>query len=161
MLFFVVVVGDVDVFVVVLLQFQLSLSLLVPGVDDPATLPIPHFMTLVLSRLEHLNQQVGRLTSEVAQLKSRQFGASRAEDPLEGPQSDEGVEERLDAKLDEVFLQIQEVQRQMEEHRSDMESKLHSQHAMLQYNLSSLKTDVDVKLKQHQKMMQVIHLSII
>ncbi|XP_024152731.2 multimerin-2 isoform X1 [Oryzias melastigma] len=125
------------------------------GVDDPATLPIPHFMTLVLSRLEHLNQQVGRLTSEVAQLKSRQFGASRAEDPLEGPQSDEGVEERLDAKLDEVFLQIQEVQRQMEEHRSDMESKLHSQHAMLQYNLSSLKTDVDVKLKQHQKMMQV------
>uniref|UniRef100_A0A3P9ITU1 EMI domain-containing protein n=1 Tax=Oryzias latipes TaxID=8090 RepID=A0A3P9ITU1_ORYLA len=125
------------------------------GVEDPATLPIPHFMTLVMSRLEHLSQQVGQLTNDVAQLKRRQFGASRAGDPLEGPQSDEGVEERLDAKLNDVFVQIHEVQRQMDEHRTDMENRLHSQHAILQYNLTSFKTDVDVKLKRHQKMLLV------
>uniref|UniRef100_A0A8C7XNN6 C1q domain-containing protein n=1 Tax=Oryzias sinensis TaxID=183150 RepID=A0A8C7XNN6_9TELE len=128
---------------------------LVTGVEDPATLPIPHFMTLVMSRLEHLGQQVGQLANDVAQLKRRQFGASRAGDPLEGPQSDEGVEERLDAKLNDVFVQIHEVQRQMDEHRTDMENRLHSQHAILQYNLTSFKTDVDVKLKRHQKMLLV------
>lgn len=102
--------------------------------------------------LEHLSRQVRDLARDVAQLKSAQPVVELQAGP---PELDEAAEERLDAKLDEAFQHVREVQRQMEIQRMDMESKLHSQHAMLHYNLTSFKTDIDMKLKRQQKMLQV------
>ncbi|XP_070833910.1 multimerin-2a isoform X1 [Chaetodon trifascialis] len=134
--------------------------------EAPTPLPVPHMMALVMSQLqpvlegfnrslEHLSQQVGDLARDVAQLKSSQVGLEQQAEPPDGPELDEAAEERLDSKLDEVFQHIREVQRQMENQRTDMESRLHSQHAMLHYNLTIFKTDIDMKLKRHQKMLQV------
>ncbi len=137
-----------------------------PYPEIPAALPVPHMMALVMSQLqpllegfnhslEHLSQQVGDLARDVAQLKSSQQGAKRQAGPLDSHELDEATEERLDAKLEEVFQHIREVRRQMEIQRTDMEDRLHSQHAMLHYNLTSFKTEIDMKLKRHQKMLQV------
>ncbi|XP_060943406.1 multimerin-2a isoform X2 [Limanda limanda] len=134
--------------------------------EAPAVLPVPHMMALVMSQLqpllqgfnrslEHLSRQVGELARDVAQLKSSQQGAELQTGVLEGPRHDEAADERLEAKLDEVSEHIREVQDQMAGQRTDMESRLHSQHAMLHYNLTCFKTDIDLKLKRHQKMLQV------
>lgn len=134
--------------------------------EAPAVLPVPHMMALVMSQLqpvlqgfnrslEHLSRQVGDLARDMAQLKSSQLGAELQAEPLGAPELDEAAEERLDAKLDQVFEHIREVRGQMESQRTDMENMLHSQHAMLHYNLTSFKTDIDMKLKRHQKMLQV------
>ncbi|XP_039994969.1 multimerin-2a isoform X1 [Xiphias gladius] len=134
--------------------------------DATVALLVPHMLALVMSQLqpvlqgfnrslEHLSRQVGDLASDVAQLKSSQRGAELRAGPLEGPEIEEAAEERLDVKLGEVFQQLREVRRQMESQRTEMENRLHSQHAMLHYNLTSFKTDVDMKLKHHQKMLQV------
>lgn len=103
--------------------------------------------------LEHLSRQVGDLARDVAQLKSSQREAELQEEPPEEPELDEAVVEH--DKLDEVFQHIREVQRQMESQRTDMEDRLHSLHAMLHYNFTSFKTDIDMKLKRHQKILQV------
>lgn len=140
-----------------------------PYPQAPAALPVPHMMALVMSQLqpvlegfnrslEHLSRQVGDLARDVAQLKSSQLGAEAElqAGPADGPDElDEATEERLDTKLHEVSEQVREVRRQMENQRADMEYRLHSQHAMLHYNLTSFKTDIDMKLKRHNKMLQV------
>lgn len=137
-----------------------------PYPEVPAALPVPHMMALVMSQLqpilqgfnhslEHLSRQVGELARDVAQLKSSQQGAEQQSVHLDGHELDEAAEERLDAKLEEVFQHIREVRRQMESQRTDTQDRLHSQHAMLHYNLTSFKTDIDMKLKRHQKMLQV------
>lgn len=131
--------------------------------EAPTALPAPDMMALVMSQLqpvlegfnrslEHLSRQVGELARDVSQLKSRQPGPEPQTGPLDGPELDEAAEERLDAKLDE---HMREVRRHMESQRTDVENRLHSQHAMLHYNLTIFKTDIDMKLKRHQKMLQV------
>lgn len=127
-------------------------------------LPVPHMMALVMSQLrpvldgfnrslDHLSRQVEDLTRDVTELKSSRPAAEQWSP--EAAERDEGAEERLDAKLDQVFQDIRDVQRQVESQQVDMEKRLHSQHAMLHYNLTSFKTDVDMKLKRQQKMLQV------
>lgn len=136
--------------------------------DVPVALPVPHMMALVMSQLqpllegfnhslEQLRGQVGNLARDVAQLKSGRLGAEPLEEAELQEAAEEEEEERLDAKLDQVFQQVREVQREVERHRTQVENRLHSQHAMLHYNLTSLKTDIDMKLKRHQKMLQVQH----
>lgn len=133
--------------------------------DVPAALPVPHMMALVMSQLqpvlegfnrslEHLSQQVGALARDVAQLKSNQLEAEQQTRP-QREELDETAEERLDDKLEKVFLYVKDVRRQMESQWTDTETRLHSQHAMLHYNLTTFKTDIDMKLKRHQKMLQV------
>ena len=123
-------------------------------------------MALVLSQLhpllegfnrslEHLSRQVGDLARDVAHLKSSQLGPELQTGALDGPELDEAEEERFDAKLEEVFRQVREVREQMERKQEDMEYRLHSQNAKLHYNLTSFMTGIDMKLKHHQKMLQV------
>ncbi|XP_062256860.1 multimerin-2a [Platichthys flesus] len=134
--------------------------------EAPAVLPVPHMMALVMSQLqpllqgfnrslEHLSRQVGDLARDVAQLKSSQQGAELQAGVLEGPRHDEAADERLEAKLDEVSEHIREVRDQLAGQRADMENRLHSQHAMLHYNLTCFKTEIDLKLKRQQKTLQV------
>lgn len=139
-----------------------------PYQDTPSALPVPYMMALVMSQLqpvlqafnnslEHLNRQVGDLARDVAQLKTGQL---QVEPQVVGltetrPELEQEEKGRWDAKLDQVDQNIREVQRQLHSHRAEMEDRLHSQHAMLHYNLTSFKTDIDMKLKRHQKMLQV------
>uniref|UniRef100_A0A669DAA2 Multimerin 2a n=1 Tax=Oreochromis niloticus TaxID=8128 RepID=A0A669DAA2_ORENI len=140
-----------------LLFFPDDLSALIP-------LIVPYMMDQVWSQLqpvmerfnhslEHLSQRVGDLAHDVAQLKSSQLGAGH-QMTLQEERGD-GVEERLDARLDEVIQNIGEVKRQVEAQQTELEKRLHSQHVMLHYNLTSFKADIDVKLKRQQKMLQV------
>ncbi|XP_026210304.1 multimerin-2-like isoform X2 [Anabas testudineus] len=119
--------------------------------------PLPHMMALVMSQLqpvlegfnrslEHLSRQVGSLARDVAQLKLPQSYSTELS---------KTAEKRLDHRLDELFQHLRNIRGQMESQQRDMESRLHSQHAMLHYNFTSLKTDIDMKLKRHQKMLQV------
>ncbi|KAK1905136.1 Multimerin-2 [Dissostichus eleginoides] len=132
----------------------------VDEVDAPST---PQIVALVLSQLqpllqgfnhslELLTRQVGDLARDVAQLKSLPLGDEMLAEPLDNPGLDEATEQRLEDRLED---HIREVQRQLEDQRSHMEHKLHSQHAIWLYNLTHFKTDIDVKLKQNQKMLQV------
>ncbi|XP_035857790.1 multimerin-2 isoform X3 [Sander lucioperca] len=137
-----------------------------PYPDVPAALPVPHMMALVMSQLqpvlqgfnrslEHLSRQVGELARDVAELKSSRLEAEPQSSHPVLPDLAEAADERLDARLEEAFEHVREVQRELESQRRDMEIRLHSQHAMLHYNLTSFKTDIDMKLKRHQKMLQV------
>ncbi|KAG7459056.1 multimerin-2 [Solea senegalensis] len=136
--------------------------------EVPAALPVPDMMALLMSQLhpllhnfnrslEHLTRQVDDLAQEVLQLRSGWPGAELQLQvgTTEALKHNEEAEEILDAKLDEVYKHIREVQAQLETHRLDTDSRLHSQHAMLHYNLTSFKMDMDVKLKRQQKMLQI------
>ncbi|XP_047207600.1 multimerin-2a isoform X1 [Girardinichthys multiradiatus] len=137
---------------------QIPEGKVLPYPDIPAVLPVPDMMALVISQLqpilegfnrslEHLNQQVGVLAQDVAELKSSQQVVEL--------QEEKETKVELDAKLDEVFQQIKDVRRQFEEQRSNMENRLHSQHDKLHQNLSSFRMDVDQKLKHQQMELQV------
>ncbi|XP_054456612.1 multimerin-2a isoform X2 [Anoplopoma fimbria] len=137
-----------------------------PNTKAPPTLNVTQMMALVMSQLqpvmegfnrslEHLSRQVGDLVRDVAELKGSQLEPELQSDSLVRPELDKAVEERLDAKLEDAFQHIREVRRQMESQRTDMEYRLHSQHAMMHYNLTSFKMDIDMKLKRHQKLLQV------
>lgn len=128
-----------------------------PHHEASASLSAPYMLALVMSQLQplldsfnhslhHLSLQVGGLAQDVAQLKAGQV--ERQTGSPERTEHDEAAAERLDAKLKEVSQHIREV-------KGDMEIRLHSQHAMLHYNLTNFKMDVDLKLKRHQKMLQV------
>lgn len=134
-----------------------------PGAAD--VLLVPHIMDLVKSQLqpvlqgfnsslERLSRQVEDLSRDVAQLNSSQK-LQAFSGTAEMTESDDAVEERLDTKLDEVYDQIQEVREQMRSQITNMENRLHSQHAMLHYNLTSFKIDMDMKLKHQHKVLQV------
>lgn len=140
-----------------------------PPPEPLSVLPVPHMMALVMSQLqpilkgfnrslEHLSRQVGHLARDVAQLKSSRLVEKR-QVPLDGLEPGEAADEHLDANLDQVFQQMAAIRQQMERQRADVDNRLHSQHAVLHYNLTSFKADVDTELKQHQKMLQVCRLT--
>lgn len=120
-----------------------------PHADVQHVPPVPDMVVLLMSQLqpvlegfnrslEHLGRQVKVLVQDMADLKENHL--------REGTEGD---------NLDEVFQQIGTVRRQMEDQRRNMENVLHSQHALLHQNLSSFKMDVNLKLKHHQKLLQV------
>ncbi|XP_039889883.1 multimerin-2a isoform X2 [Simochromis diagramma] len=129
------------------------IPLIVPYMMDRVWSQLQPVMERFNHSLEHLSQRVGDLAHDVAQLKSSQLGAGHQMTLQE--ERDDGVEERLDARLDEVIQNIGEVKRQVEAQQTEMEKRLHSQHVMLHYNLTSFKADIDVKLKRQQKTLQV------
>lgn len=115
-------------------------------------------MALVLSQLhpilegfnrslERLHHHVGALSQDVAEMKVSRRGVEL--------QEEEDAEEKLESKLDEMYQEIGNIRRQIQEWRSDTESRLNSQHDELQLNLSSFRVEVDQELKQQQKVLQV------
>lgn len=124
--------------------------------DITPVLPVPDMMALLMSQLqpvlggfnrslEHLSKQMEGLAQDVEELKSSK---------LRGEQK-EGSEED---KLEKVFQQIGKAHRQMEDQCRNMENMLHSQHVQFHQNLSRFKLNVDLKLKHHQKLLQVRYL---
>lgn len=140
--------------------------------DTAAPLPVPHMMALVMSQLqpvlqafnhslEHLSQQVGTLIRDVAELKSRaelgaeQVGRANVLEARDRREEEDREQEDLSDRLEEVLGQVRDVKLQVDQQRSHLEERLHTQHAMLHYNLTIFKTDMDMKIKRHQKILQV------
>ncbi|XP_034040919.1 multimerin-2a [Thalassophryne amazonica] len=120
--------------------------------EAPAVLPVPHMMALLMSQLQPVLQGFNR---SLEQLSRRLAELGRDVDGLRRAQPNEGAEERLDSKLNGILQNMEVVQRQLSHQRTHLEERLHSQHAMLHYNLTSFKADVDLKLKRNQKVLQI------
>uniref|UniRef100_A0A8C7L9M4 Multimerin 2a n=1 Tax=Oncorhynchus kisutch TaxID=8019 RepID=A0A8C7L9M4_ONCKI len=136
---------------------------LLPYADSLSPLPLPHMMALLMSQLQPVldgfNRTLERLTSEVrglsqdvAQLRSAQWEVKEA--ALRGAGGGEGPE-AFDAKLEQSFQDIKEVRKELVRQRAEMADRLHSQHAMLHYNITNFKTDINAKIKHNDKMLQV------
>ncbi|KAG5266625.1 hypothetical protein AALO_G00234320 [Alosa alosa] len=144
-----------------------------PLPNSPGLLALPHLVSVIMAQLQptldgfnhhldRLSQEVGGLSRDVAALKLQQEERGRgdrdretlSQGVVETQEGQEGQEyptsryEFLEGKLEESFQQIEELQRQLDE-------RLHSQHAMLHYNLTIFKTDVDAKVKRQQKNLQL------
>ncbi|CDQ61151.1 unnamed protein product [Oncorhynchus mykiss] len=102
--------------------------------------------------LEHLTQEVEGLSRDVALLQNSQWEVEEA--ALRGAGAGEGPE-ALEVKLEQSFQDTKEVRRELERQRAEMADRLHSQHAMLHYNITNFKTDIDGKIKRNHKMLQV------
>lgn len=130
--------------------------------SGPAGRPVHHILQLVMVQLqplldgfnrslEHLSQQVAELARNMEHVKAVELQAPPLDHPDQVDQDEEDLQDRLDHLLDQVV----EVRWQMEKQRTQVENRLHAQHAMLHHNLTSFKMDVDLKLKRNQKMLQV------
>lgn len=103
--------------------------------------------------LERLFQEVQGLQHDMAQLRhqeQRRVGEAQA---FNGEAHDQ--RETVEAELKKSFQKLEEVKAQFHNHRSDIEEKLHAKHSMLIYNLTNFKTEMDLKIKRNQKMLQV------
>ncbi|KAL0964306.1 hypothetical protein UPYG_G00322030 [Umbra pygmaea] len=129
--------------------------------DTQSPLTLPHMMALLMVQiqpmldgfnrtLEHLTREVGTLSRDVAQLQSSQWNV----EALHGASVGVGPED-LESKLNQSLQDIKDVKRELEQQRAEMADRLHSQHAMLHYNITNIKTDVDMKIKRNHKMLQV------
>lgn len=96
--------------------------------------------------LVHLFQEVQFLQHEMAQLRHQ-------EGQFDGEEHDQ--RETVEAELKKSLQNLEEVKAQFQNHRSEIEEKLHAQHSMLVYNLTNFKTEMDLKIKRNQKMLQV------
>ncbi|XP_051772119.1 multimerin-2a isoform X2 [Ctenopharyngodon idella] len=104
--------------------------------------------------LERLFQEVQGLQQDMAQIRSDQL-QGRVVEPLEVGGEEHNLQEAVEVELRESLQKLEEVKAQFHNHRHEVEARLHAQHTMLHYNLTNFKTDLDVKIKRHQKMLQV------
>ncbi|KAJ8418360.1 hypothetical protein AAFF_G00140690 [Aldrovandia affinis] len=116
-----------------------------PGASPfPDAAQLPQMIELLMAQLgpvlDGFNRTLERLSQEAD---------ARG---VEGPEAGAGD---FEAKLEESFHQIDQVKEELRLQRIELEERLHSQHAMLHYNLTNFKTDTDVKIKRNQKTMQI------
>lgn len=104
--------------------------------------------------LERLFQEVQGLQQDMAQIRFDQR-QGRVAEPLEVGGEEHNLQEAVEVELRESLQKLEEVKAQFHNHRHEVESRLHAQHTMLHYNLTNFKTDLDVKIKRHQKILQV------
>ncbi|XP_048060677.1 multimerin-2a isoform X4 [Megalobrama amblycephala] len=104
--------------------------------------------------LERLFQEVQGLQRDMAQIRFDQ-GQGRVAEPLEVGGEQPNLQEAVEVELRESLQKLEEVKAQFHNHRHEVEARLHAQHTMLHYNLTNFKTDLDVKIKRHQKILQV------
>lgn len=104
--------------------------------------------------LERLSQEVQGLQRDMAHLRHDQ-GQGRITEPQEIGGEDHNSQEAVEAELRESLLKLEEVKAEFHNHRYEVEARLHAQQTMLHYNLTNFKTDMDVKIKRNQKMLQV------
>lgn len=128
--------------------------------DTPAVLPVPQMMALVMSQLQpmleafnhslvHLQSQLGALARDMAQLKGQRFT-----EPQASSLSRTGLKEDEQDKLDHVYQDLREVQDQLLLQRQEVDARLHSHHAMLLYNMTRIKTEMEQRFNQQEGRLQ-------
>lgn len=127
----------------------------------PTGYPVHNILQLVMVQLQPVldgfNRSLERLGQQVAEL-ARNMERMRSEQKKVELQADQDKEE-LQARVEHLLDQVVEARWQITDQRTQVENRLHSQQVMLNHNLTSFKTDVDLKLKRHHKMLQVRELS--
>ncbi|XP_057704974.1 multimerin-2-like isoform X2 [Corythoichthys intestinalis] len=130
-------------------EHQEHLRLGLPASHPDAALALPHTVALLMSQLQptlqHFNRSLERLEQRMDELAR---DAARLEDARRRREEDEAERrKRVDAEVERGAQQVAELRR-------ELESRLHSQRAMLHFNISNFKTDLDLKIKRHNKMLQ-------
>ncbi|XP_065152944.1 multimerin-2a [Paramisgurnus dabryanus] len=105
--------------------------------------------------MERLFQEVKGLQQDMAQLKGHSQGQGRVNEPLEFEGEEYNQRETVEMELSESLQKLEEVKTHFHNHRNEVEEKLHAQHSILVYNLTNFKTEMDLKIKRTQKMLQV------
>lgn len=129
--------------------------------DTPAVLPVPQMMALVMFQLQpmleafnhslvHLQSQLGALARDMAQLKGQRFT-----EPQASSLSRTGLKEDEQDKLDHVYQDLREVQDQLLLQRQEVDARLHLHHAMLLYNMTRIKTEMERRFNQQEGRLQV------
>ncbi|MBN3295813.1 MMRN2 protein, partial [Amia calva] len=126
-------------------------------------LPLPHLVALLMDQLSPVlggfNSSLQRLSREVAGLSRdmAELRQGRGEPGGGGGHGDkdEDKDATFESKLEESLIQIDQLRTMLGAQRGDLEEKLRSQDAALHHNLSSLKVDTDLKIKQQHRTMQV------
>ncbi len=104
--------------------------------------------------LERLSKEMQGLQQDMAQLRHEQ-GQGRLTEPLEVGGEEHSPQESVKAELKESLQKLEEVKAQFHNHCNEVDARLHAQQTILHYNLTNFKTDIDLKLKRNQKMLQV------
>jgi uncharacterized protein involved in exopolysaccharide biosynthesis len=123
-------------------------------VPDEAAL-VPAVAALVLAQLnpvlEGFNRSLLLLERRMGELA--QELAPRSPEGEREPARDQAPRPGAGSRLEEV----QEVRQLLDSHRNAVYEQLNSQHATLQANLGSLRTEVNLKLQRSEEMIQVRH----
>ncbi|XP_077585592.1 multimerin-2-like [Stigmatopora nigra] len=111
--------------------------------------PLPQVASLLMSQLrptlEYINRSLERLERRADDLAR---DAARLEDARRRRDEEQAERRRR------TDAEVERGARLLAELRRELESGLHSLRATLHFNVSSLKTDLDVKIKRHNKMLQ-------
>ncbi|XP_036430357.1 multimerin-2a isoform X2 [Colossoma macropomum] len=130
--------------------------------SNPGLIPIHNLKEIIMSHLqpvldgfnltlESLSQEVRGLQRDMAYLQLQH--ELERESEVEGGGGGEELQQHED-KLTDTFQHLEELRMQLSLQRDEMEERLHGQQTMLLYNLTNLKTDMDVKIKRNQKILQ-------
>ncbi|XP_051507045.1 multimerin-2-like isoform X2 [Myxocyprinus asiaticus] len=104
--------------------------------------------------LERLFQDVQGLQRDMVQLQHNQ-SQGRVSEPLEVGSEEHSHQEAVEEELRESLQKLEEVKAQFHNYRNEIEGRLNAQKSMLLYNLTNFKTEMDLKIKHNQKMLQV------
>ncbi|XP_051504051.1 multimerin-2a isoform X2 [Myxocyprinus asiaticus] len=104
--------------------------------------------------LEHLFKEVQDLQRDMAQLQHNQR-QGRVSEPLEVGGEEHSHQEAVEEELRESLQKLEEVKSQFHNHRIEIEGRLLAQQRMLLHNLTNFKTDMDLKIKRNQKMVNL------
>lgn len=125
---------------------------------NPGLVPIHYLKDVMMSHLQPIfdsfNRTLARLSEEVHDLQ-KDMSKLQLDQMLQGESKAAGggigEESEQHEEMNDTFQQLEEQKMQLVK---EMEQKLHAQQAMLHYNLSNLKIDMDVQNKRSQKMLQ-------
>lgn len=130
--------------------------------SNPGLVPIHYLKDVMMSHLQPIfdsfNLTLARLSEEVQDLQT-DMSALQLQQMLQGESKPmtAGIREESTQheEMVDTFQQLDELNMQPGLQRDEMEQKLHAQQVMLHYNLTNLKTDMDVQIKRNQKKLQV------
>ncbi|XP_066534276.1 multimerin-2a [Hoplias malabaricus] len=125
---------------------------------NPGLLHLDYLKDLMMSHLQPVldgfNRTLERLSDDVRGLQ-RDMEMLRQEKYMELEGGGGGEEfQQNEHELTGTVQQLEMLQIQLGEMRNEMDERLHMQQTTLVYNLTSIKTDLDVKIKRNQKMLQ-------
>ncbi|XP_058242818.1 multimerin-2a isoform X2 [Hemibagrus wyckioides] len=129
---------------------------------NPGLVPIHYLKDVMMSHLQPIfdsfNMTLARLSEEVQGLQ-KDMMELQIEQMLqkESKAAEGGLGEvsKQHEMSTETLQQVEEFNMQLVLQRDEIEEKLHAQQAMLHYNITNLKTGMDVQVKRNQKMLQM------
>ncbi|XP_053357456.1 multimerin-2a [Clarias gariepinus] len=125
---------------------------------NPGLVPIHYLKDVMMSHLQPIfdsfNLTLARLSEEVKDLQ-KDMTEMQVLLMVQGESNPMGGKISQASDHEAMADSLQKLSEQLGLQRDEMEEKLHAQQAMLTYNLTNLKIDMDVQNKRNQKMLQM------